>query len=160
MQLMKFNKLCLIVAAMFLVVNTGCKKKTREIGPVSSKLEGINDVWVLQQVKQFDPLNKDMVLDVSEAIMGTTPIEMTVDSKNLTYTFNQNDPIYMGTAGNWKFDDENYPTAIEFTEGSKINNVKLIRTIRTVDQTLELQLTRFCGAGKPITVYQFIFGRK
>jgi hypothetical protein len=157
---MKINTLFLMFGALFLVTNSGCKKKTREIGPVSSKLEGINDVWVLQQVKQYDPLNKDLILDVTEALTGATPIEMTVDSKNLTYTFNQPDPVFMGTTGTWKFDDENYPTAIQFNEGSNVSNVKLIRTIRTVDQTLELQLTRFCEAGKPITVYQFIFIRK
>ena len=159
MQLMKNTFIAALTIALMMGA-AACKKKTRDIGPVSGKMEGINSTWSLLQVRQFDPANKDLLIDVTDAFADVQPIELSIDSKNLTYTFNQNDPLFMGTTGTWKFDDEMYPTAIAMTASSGVNNVKLLRTVRTVDNTLELQLTRFCGAGKPVTVYQYIFNRK
>lgn len=147
-------------AAALLMILPACKKNNRELNDASSKLEGIQDVWVLNEVKQFDPANKDLVLDVTDVFKGATPIELDVNSKDFTYAFNQPDPLFLGSSGTWKFDDNNFPTQIEMTGNAGVQTVKLLRTIRTVDQKLSIQLTRYCGGGKPSTIYQFSFVRK
>ncbi len=158
MQLMK--NMFITAAVAFLLVLPACKKNNLELNDASSKLEGIQDVWVLDEVKQFDPANKDLVLDVTDVFKGVTPIELNVNSKDLTYVFNQPNPLFLGSSGTWKFDDNNFPTQIEMTGDAGVQTVKLLRTVRTVDQKLSIQLTRYCGGGTPSTIYQFSFVRK
>jgi hypothetical protein len=127
------------VALLLVFALQACKKKTRELYDASSKLEGIQDVWVLDEVKQYDPANKDLIIDVSDVFKGATPIELDVNSKDFTFAFNQPNPLFLG---------------------SSVQTVKLLQTIRTVDQKLRIQLTRYCGGGTPSTIYQFSFVRK
>ena len=149
------------IALLLVFALQGCKKKTQELEEASSKLEGIQDVWVLNEVKQFDPANKDLTIDVTEVFTGATPIELEIHSKDsATYTFNQANPLFLGTKGTWRFDDNNFPTQIELTGDAGIQTVKLLQTVRTVDPKLRIQLTRYCGGGTPSTIYQFSFVRK
>lgn len=145
--------LCIAIAA------PACKKKAKEIYSPSSKLEGINDVWQLYQVKQYDPKNKDLVVDVTD-VFAESAIEMNVNSADFTYTFNQSNPLFLGTSGTWSFDNNEFPKQVTFTNGTDVNVMKLLRTVRTVDPTLELELTRYCAGGTASTVYQLIFVRK
>lgn len=146
-----------LMVGMFLA---GCKDKP-ELAPASSKLEGIHATWVLKEVHQVDPANKEEALDISYVFTESgTPIELTINSTDFTYSFNQNDPIYMGTAGAWKFDDNLYPTTIELNPAATSQTLTLLRSIRTVDQTLEFQLDRVCADNKITTSYQFKFVRK
>jgi tRNA A37 threonylcarbamoyladenosine dehydratase len=155
---MKTFKTLLFALCIALAV-PACKKKTKEIYSPSSKLEGINDVWQLNQVKQYDPKNKDLVVDVTD-MFTESAIELNLNSADFTYAFNQSNPLYLGTTGTWNFDDNNYPTKVTFTNGAEVNTMKLLRTIRTVDPTLELELTRYCAGGTASTVYQLTFVRK
>jgi len=153
-------KKLIIFSALFTLLLGGCKDKA-ELEPALSKIEGIHDTWVLKEVLQVDPTNKEEAFDISYVFTeSVTPIELTINSTDFTYTFNQANPIYMGTTGTWKFDDDLFPTAIQLNPTSTIQNLTLLRTIRTVDQTLEFQLDRFCADNKITTSYQFKFERK
>lgn len=160
MQLMKNIVKTASVALLMVFAIQGCKKKTRELYDASSKLEGIQDVWVLDEVKQYDPANKDLTIDVTDVFKGATPIELDVNSKDFTFAFNQPNPLFMGSSGTWKFDNNDFPTQIEMTGDAGVQTVKLLQTVRTVDQKLRIQLTRYCGGGTPSTIYQFSFVRK
>lgn len=151
----------LIIITLFAsFVISGCKQDP-ELEPASSKIEGINDTWLLKEVHQVDPTNKEEALDISYVFTEAgTPIELTFNSNDFTYAFNQGDPIYMGTAGSWNFDDNNYPTEIQLNPTSTPQKLTLLRTIRKVDQTLEFQLDRYCADNKITTSYQFKFERK
>ena len=138
----------------------GCKKKTRDLEDPSSKLEGIQDVWVLDEVRQYDPSNKDLIIDVTDVFKGSTPIELEFKSTDFTYSFNQNNPLFLGNSGTWKFDDNQFPTQIEMSGDVGVQTVKLLQTVRTVDPKLRIQLTRYCGGGTTSTIYQFSFVRK
>ena len=161
MQLMKNILKMAAVGIMLIFTAQACRKKSTDMYDASSKLEGIQDVWVLNDVKQFDPSNKDLTIDVTDAFTGATPIELDIHSKDsATFTFNQANPLFLGTKGTWRFDDNNFPTQIEMTGDAGIQTVKLLQTVRTVDQILSIQLTRYCGGGTPSTIYQFNFVRK
>jgi hypothetical protein len=151
-----------IAALSFLLVTVigGCKKKNRDLEGPSSKLEGIQDVWVLDQVQQLDPSNKDLIIDVTDAFKDSTPIELDVNSSDFSYAFNRSNPLFLGTSGTWKFDDNQFPTQIEMSGDAGVETVKLLQTIRTVDPKLRIQLTRYCGGGTTSTIYQFSFTRK
>lgn len=160
MQLMKNLSRMAMLVCVLLLTTTGCKKKNRDLYDPSSKLEGIQAVWVLDEVKQFDPSNKDLVIDVTEAFKGTNPIELDVKSNDFTFVFNQSNPLFLGSSGTWKFDDNAFPTQIEMTGDAGTSVVKLLQTVRTIDPKLRIQLTRYCGGGTPSTIYQFSFVRK
>jgi hypothetical protein len=145
---------------LFITIVGGCKKKSRDLEGPSSKLEGIQDVWVLDQVQQLDPSNKDLVIDVTDVFKDSTPIELDVKSSDFSYAFNRSNPLFLGTSGTWKFDDNQFPTEIEMSGDAGVETVKLLQTIRTVDPKLKIQLTRNCGGGTISTIYQFSFTRK
>lgn len=144
-----------------------CEKPVEEIYAPSSKIEGINDVWVLAEVHQYDPTDKEKenVLDVSE-MFADNGIELTINSQDFTYTFNQPDPLFMGDNGTWEFDDNDAPSRIHFKNVDSNNDTLkydcgLVRTVRAIDATLEFELTRYCeGRTTPTTIYQYKFRRK
>jgi hypothetical protein len=145
---------------------SSCKKQEPEIYAASSKLEGINHTWVLSHAAHYDPtdVEKETVLDISELFLEKN-IELQIDSKNFSYNFNQNNPLYFGSSGIWSFDNNEAPSKILFRSINQNNDTtnfdcKLNRSIRTVDQTLEFELTRYCESGTPTTIYQFKFRRK
>lgn len=159
------KKHVLIAALAMIVAFSACKDPVDEIYTPSSKLEGINDVWVLAEVHQYDPSDreKEQVLDVTEVFMDQ-PVELTVNSNDFTYSFNSDNPLFMGTNGTWKFDNDEAPSSIAFRSligsDSTTFSCNLNRTVRAVDQTLEFELTRFCEGGTPTTIYQYKFRRK
>ena len=143
-----------------LLAFAGCKKETKEIGDPSSKLQGINDVWVLEKVEQTDPGDAEFVIDVTTAFTEGGAPEMTINSADFTYSFNVTDPIFIGTSGSWAFDDNTFPTRIDATYNGNTAPLKLLRTVRTVDQQLSFQLMRYCDGGTASTIYHFTFKRK
>jgi hypothetical protein len=145
---------------MALIAFAGCKDKTKEIGDPSSKLQGINDVWVLEKVEQADPSDAEFVIDVTPVFTEGGAPELSINSSNFTYRFNVDDPIFIGTSGTWNFDDIAFPTRIDATHNGNTQPLKLLRTVRNVDQHLSFQLTRYCDGGTASTIYHFTFKRK
>lgn len=155
-------KKLLFIASMALVFNA-CEKPLEEIYEASSKLEGINDEWVLAKVDQYDPNNKELVIDVS-SVFANDNIELNMSSEDFTFSYNQDNPLYMGTSGTWSFDDNEAPTELNFAAVNDSDtvyyNCPLLRTVRSIDPTLEFSLIRECDNGNPTTVYHFTFQRK
>jgi hypothetical protein len=87
-----------------------------------------------------------------------------MSSEDFTFSYNQDNPLYMGTSGTWSFDDNEAPTELNFAavNGSDTvyYNCPLLRTVRSIDPTLEFSLIRECDNGNPTTVYHFTFQRK
>lgn len=138
----------------------GCKKETKEIGDPSSKLQGISDVWILDKVEQTDPGDAEFVIDVTSVFTEGGAPEMTIQTSDSSYTFNVADPIFIGTSGKWTFDDNNFPTRIDAQYNGTTAPLKLLRTVRAVDQQLSFQLNRYCDGGTASTIYNFTFRRK
>ncbi len=157
----------LLIAGIAIIIAAGaCKKPVEELYAPSSKLEGINDVWVLSQVYHYDPkdVEKENVVNVSELFVDNN-IELTVNSEDFSYSFNQKNPLFLGDSGKWSFDNNEAPSRINFLNINTNNDTTryacgLLRTVRSVDATLEFELTRYCEGGTPTTIYQFQFRRK
>ena len=148
------------LALIAMLAFAGCKKETKEIGDPSSKLQGINDVWVLEKVEQTDPGDAEFVIDVTPVFTEGGPTELSINSSDFTYSFNTDDPIFIGTSGSWSFDDNAYPTRIDATYNGTTAPLQLLRTVRTVDQQLSFRLVRTCDGGTKSTIYHFTFKRK
>lgn len=148
-----------ITMAAVVLIFAACKKKFKDYAP-SSKVDGISDVWQLDSVKHFDPAKKDVIANVTELFVGSNAVELDIKASDNSYRFNSANPIYLGETGTWKFDNNDYPTKVIFTHNSLVDTLTLLRTVRTVDRTLQFQLNRYCGGGKSSVNYQFIFKRK
>lgn len=145
--------------ALVIVTFSACKDDPK-LYPESSKLEGINATWILTKVSQIDPSNKEDLLDVSFVFTEANPVEMTINSTDFTYQFKNGNPLYMGNAGTWAFDDNNYPTLITINHDAKTEEIKLLHTIRSIDPILAIELNRYCDGGTKTTTYQYEFTRK
>lgn len=140
-----------------------CKKDRLELEAPSSKLEGINATWKLKEVIQVDEADALFPeMEVSEAFIGEDGLEITFNSSDFSYAVNAGEsPNYFGTTGTWAFDDNEFPTLISITHDGKTENLNLLRTVRTVDKTLEFRYYRQCAeAGKNVVSYKMVFERK
>ncbi|MCB9235692.1 MAG: DUF5004 domain-containing protein [Bacteroidia bacterium] len=139
-----------------------CKPEPPTLDPPSSKLEGINDSFVLENVTQVDLLSALAdELDVSDAYKGDNPMVISFSSTDFTWTIQENDsPNFMGTSGTWSFDDNLYPTLINMVPTGAVDTtvVTLDATIRTVDEYLKFTFSKGCGSGNTIG-YKYEFRR-
>jgi hypothetical protein len=141
-----------ILAWLLLLAFAACKKDDiPAIGAPESKLEGINDTWKLVQVQQYDEkvANSDLKFyDITEFfITGEAPV-ISFNSSAKSYTYDpKNAPNFLGAAGSWKFDDDNFPTAILAKDGATGEEVswKLGGPTRPVDTQLKIQVKRGCA---------------
>lgn len=136
----------LLLAA--LLIWAGCKEPVYEFGEVPSKLEGINDSWELVEVVQVDKLtlSVDSTLEVTSMFLGGSPVKMTFNSTDFTYTLEAGSgPDFLGGSGSWSFDDNDFPSEIRLTTGGEVINLRMLRTVRPNDPTLEFQIGRGCG---------------
>ncbi len=148
--------LLLIVMGM-----TACKQEELVLDPPGSKLEGINDSFTLTEVIQVDPfvIGSGNSFDVTSVFTSGTAPTIAFNSTDFTFTFTAGDgPNYLGSAGTWTFDNNEYPTRINMNDGSTQYILKLLRTIRPQDEALEVQYERSCG-GDVSVIYQFKFSR-
>ncbi len=152
-----------IILALFLAVLVGlagCKKEEYVLEDAPSKLEGINDTFVLTRVMQVDQktLNLDNSLDISSYFIGDTPASITFDAAASTFTLDPGTTIdYLGASGSWAFDDNEFPSKITLMDGTDMVEVQLIQTIRPQDD-LQFQLDRYCSGALSVS-YQYYFTR-
>lgn len=158
----KFIPIALLFALGVFTLNS-CKKERLELEPPSSKLEGINATWKLIEVIQVDEADALFPeMEVSEAFIGEDGLEITFNSNDFSYSVRAGEsPNYFGTSGTWAFDDNEFPTLISISHDGKTENLNLLRTVRTVDKTLEFRYYRQCAdAGKNVVSYKMVFERK
>lgn len=152
----------LLFSLALVLLVLGCKPERATLGPPSSKLEGINDSFVLEKVIQVDMADAlAPELDITDAYLGANPMVITFNSTDFTWNITENDsPNFMGASGSWAFDDNEYPTLINLTDGSSgITQVlPLDATIRETDNLLKFTFSKGCGSD--ITVgYKYEFRR-
>lgn len=130
------------------------------LDPAPSKLDGIDGTFTVSKVMQLDPntfgeLNS---LDITDAFVGDTPAEITFDSESGSFTYQTGTTIdFIGAAGSWAFDNNDYPTKITMVESGTSYDLALVNSIRPQDE-LVFQLDRICG-GAVSSSYQYMFTR-
>lgn len=143
------------------ILMAGCKPEEIVLNPPPSKLEGINGTFTLNSVTQIDPfvIGSGNSLDITSAFTKGAVPSITFNSSSFAFTFNPGDaPNYLGAAGTWAFDNNDYPTLIAMNDGTNQYDLKLLHTIRPQDEYLEVQFERSCG-GTVSVIYQFKFAR-
>lgn len=155
------NKSAILALFLALLVGlTGCKPEEYVLEDAPSKLDGINDTFVLTRVLQVDQqtLNLENTRDISNFFIGETPARITFDSNTGTFTIDPGTTIdFLGTAGTWAFDDDEFPSMITMNNGTETYTLELLQTIRPQDE-LQVQLDRNCS-GELTTSYQYYFTR-
>ena len=157
-----------IFAAALMFGFQGCKPEKKELGPKSSQLDGINGSWVLTRTDQIDVnvqlafTESDTLLDVSEVLLNSTPMEITFDKSSMLFniTSGNGSEMFLANTGAWKFDNNDYPSYVILNEGNvQQMNIKLIRPVRLQDRYLILKINKFRG-GKRTVCYHLWFERK
>lgn len=156
-----FIKGCILLAVLILA---GCgKDEPIPIGEPSSKLEGINDEFVLDRVMFIDNLTPfdDNTLDVSETFIGDEPLTISFNANELTYSVVPGTSLnFFGETGNWNFDNNDFPSYIHFEQGNSEDMLRatLLRTIRSQDEQLQIILGGKCD--ESAVSYELYFNRK
>lgn len=146
------------------LIVAGCgKDEPVPIGEPSSKLEGINDEFVLSQVLFIDNLTPfdDNTLDVSETFIGDEPLTISFNADALSYSVNAGSSLnFFGESGNWNFDNNDFPSYLDFDQGNSSGMLRttLLRTIRTQDDQLQIALGGKCD--ESAVSYELYFNRK
>ncbi len=163
------NKIIIGIFAFVLMFGfQGCRPEKKELGPKSSQLDGIHGNWVLMKTDQIDVnvqlafTESDTLLDVSDALLTSTPMELKFDKNMSLFDIKAGNGSEMFTAniGAWKFDNSDYPSYVILNEGTAQQmNVKLIRPVRLQDRYLILKINKFRG-GKRTVCYHLWFERK
>lgn len=140
-----------------------CKDKEQILEEPGSKLEGIHATWEMVEVVQVDEvsISKDE-LDVSDAFIAGTPMQITMDSENFTYSVtNTAGPNFFGDSGSWEFDDNEFPTKITITSNtSDVIELPLESTTRPQDAYFHFKHFRKCGgSAEAYIAYKFKFIR-
>lgn len=151
-----------LLSALLLILVAGCEETTFEFGEPFSKLEGISGEFVLTSVIQADERTTalDNTFDISEFFIGSDPAVLSFNGSDFSYKLSPGSaPNFLGdTIGTWKFDDNEFPTEIQLGTTDPVL-LELNRTIRTIDNTLEFRITRFCS-GEAGVSYNYVFTRQ
>ena len=143
-------------------------KDNKEIGAPLSQLEGINDNWQLESIKQIDELAGDNEIDVTDILLGTTPAVITFNSTDFTFSTDKGtSKIYFPESGNWTFDNNEFPTQILVPVGGENLILDMITPVRPeVDRILEFKYVRPFGdcqsfeGERGAVAYQYRFVRQ
>ncbi len=145
----------------------GCTQNDyNDLAPPPSKIEGINGSWTIEKVEQVELTKRsggfDIRYDVSEIMIGDTPMSIAFDSESQTYTVSAGSTVHnLGDSGSWSFDDPQFPTQLTFStnEGSTIT-AELQRTVRPVDNVLQFEFARNCANVEQAEFgYEYTFNR-
>ncbi|MEM7368105.1 MAG: DUF5004 domain-containing protein [Bacteroidota bacterium] len=155
------SSLFLLLMSLMLIL-AGCEEETYEFGEPFSKITGITGSFVLTKVVQVDERTTalDNTFDISEFFIGSEPAKLSFNGSDFSYSLQSGTaPNFLGdTLGSWKFDDNDFPTEISLGT-SNPTVLKLNRTIREIDQTLEFSVTRSCSGTAGVS-YQYVFTRE
>ncbi|MBK6546007.1 MAG: hypothetical protein IPG12_12145 [Saprospiraceae bacterium] len=149
-------------------LNFNCKKEEAPpIGEPFSQVQGIQDLWILSKVEMVDePTDPETAIDVSELMLGTTP--STILFNATSYMIDPGTSIHhIPFIGNWKFNDNQFPTELILTTNNEDINLQHLKPVREiVDKVLQYKYYRIgdaCAgtfAGKPVISYIYTYNRK
>lgn len=161
------KKITIIIAIFISFI--ACKKELKELGPPSSKIDGIKATWELKSCSMIDELSLVKEATPMGDFFTNNPINRkpnikfevisgvktyTVDTTNLMVNF------FESPTGTWAFDNDEYPTEVQFIPtGGTLFSLPLGASIRTVDTFLKLKKPVFCS-GELKFSYVLEFERK
>lgn len=145
-----------------------CKpEKKLELGPKANQMDGINGTWSLFKTEQIDVnvqlafVESDTLLDVSSVMIDGTPMDISFDK--ITNKFNINSgsgaSLFPALSGDWAFDNKDYPSFVQLTNGGNTYSYKLMHAVRPQDPYLILKVNKMCN-GKRTVSYNLWFSRK
>lgn len=150
--------------AIIALIISSCKPEEYVAGEPFSSLEGIDHTWVIDQVFQRDNLTSktEKTLDVTSLFSGATPLKITFNSDDYTFSVDPGDgPNYIGTGGSWAFDDEEFPSMITLDENGTQTVLTMNAPVRPgVDPYLDITLDRPLCNGENGVSYNYIFVRE
>ena len=144
-NMIKYTILILFISSLLFA----CKKETKDIGAVQSKIEGIKGKWEITKVIMTDTLTSvPEPIEVTDFLQSFQKMpNINFDITNNTYTSDTNGVGYdfFGSSGTWAFDDPLYPRTLSFTAtGKKTIVFGLLATIRPIDAKLKIQKYQYC----------------
>lgn len=137
---------------------TGCKKDYPAVGDMASKAEGIKGTWKAEKMTQVDYIAKEKGEDLFQ--WDATNI---YKSNDFIITFEANGNFSItGTAhnfakltsGTWSFDDAQYPSKINLTNGTVTDAFALLSPPKAGFDMFDISYDRYSG-GKKIIGYQY-----
>ncbi|MCH2199644.1 MAG: DUF5004 domain-containing protein [Flavobacteriales bacterium] len=162
-----FTRFFTLVFALTILF-AGCKEEIEgELGEPFDKVAGLNGKWELTSFIQKDlnnPIKEERDLSQFYIIDGVTPLQLTFNSSDLSYTVAITEGRnYFGEGGNWRLDDPEYPTQVIMESATDTAAFDLGTIVRTFDSTMELELLRGCDVGgdneTQTVIYRFVFNR-
>jgi hypothetical protein len=153
------------VLALFML--SACRKEYKEIGDLPSKVDGLTASWVLSSCEVLDKGGIiEETIDVTPFFQTKSKlpnVSFTMESGVGTYSCDTSNIAFQffgGTAGKWRFDNEQYPTKIILIPNGGVESIVLPlgSTIRPTDTYLKLDKAVLCG-GEEKSVYRLSFIR-
>lgn len=142
---------------------SACKKRPVLNAP-ASKTQGIAGTWKLYLIEQVDVNNKlgnirsDTVLDVTSVYLGSkTPMQLSISASG-TYSLSPGvaDSYFKKTSGNWKFNNNDYPTMLIMDNATaEENRLFLLTPTRPQDPVLGIKASKVCSGRRTVSYNLF-----
>ena len=167
-HLKQYSSLFIGLLLVVVVSNEGCKRTIEgELGDPFDKVKGMAGTWELRSFIQKDlnnPIKEERDLSEFYIVDGIPPLQITFGedrSYSVAITEGKN---YFGSEGDWRFDNDEYPTFIYLENETDTLQFELGRVVREFDNELQIELPRGCDLGEtnevPTVIYRFIFNRQ
>ena len=122
------TKIGLLTATFALWIVACDQQEILPIGDPFDKVEGLADTWKLTSIQQVDELNgsNEEALDVSSFLVGSQAATISFMADG-SYTINPgSSKMYVPSEGSWAFDQNDYPSTIELSNGSNNFSIQLV----------------------------------
>ncbi len=162
------KKKSIVIAVLISISLLACKKEYENIGTPSSKIEGVKSDWGLTK---FTISDKSTVveekMDLTDFFSGnviTPNIKFSINGVDTTYTCDTTGlpyNVFGSIAGRWRFDNNETPTKLLLLpeNNGDLVELTLLAPIRTVDNTLKVSKSVYCG-GNVVFTYDLEFARR
>ncbi len=166
---MKHSTLYILGLFCLTLAFSNCKPECEVVIPTfGQSLDALNGTWKLQSVTQTDLITKESPKpkkDITKTLTDNQPATIRFDKSNMSYTmqgtFKKN--YLMGMTGTFKFDNQDFPSAIKFTGSTSAADTltsmlqSAMRPEYTSTSVLTLTRTKMKAGKKAINyTYQFV----
>jgi hypothetical protein len=145
-----------------------CKPQPKgELGETFDKVKGMTGTWEISAFSQLDlnnPIQEERDLSEFYVVEGESPLTITFNSDFTYAVIPGSGKNYFGTAGNWRFDNNEAPTNLYLENAADTLFLNLGAVVREFDSQLSIELPRFCvdelGVRQNTVIYKFQFNRQ
>ncbi len=131
-----------------------------EIGEPFSQSEAIQGSWVLVDVKHVDNLDAGKAFTDLTDMFTQNASSISFNGGSFSYTHGSG-PNLIGSGSSWNFDDEEYPSVVEFDNGVSL---RLGDPVKPFDDSMTLVFERTCprddGSDRVISSYELTFNKQ